>query len=165
MARLLIIGLPGAGKTQLAWRLAQELGVPHIEADRLFWISDRRENPEFRKLVRLRLEEKNWVFEGHFSKVQDIALPRAQAVIWLKPPFFVVLYRFLRRSWRHPQRGGTLSWLLTHRRSSTEIFRAAIQRASSAGLFTLTTQSGFNGLSQAQWAALRAALGLGLEKS
>ncbi|WP_273380985.1 AAA family ATPase [Symbiobacterium thermophilum] len=35
--RIVVIGSSGSGKTTLARELAMRLGVPHIEADALYW--------------------------------------------------------------------------------------------------------------------------------
>ncbi len=165
MERILIIGLPGAGKTTLARQIARDLGVPHIEADRLFWTADRQQDPEFRNKVRRGTEGKAWVFEGHFTKARDLVLPLADAVVWIDPPFAVVLFRFLKRRFEDASRPGTLRWLLSHRRASLAAFRSAFQEASSAGVFTLRIQSGSGAESHKHSEALKARLGLKSEKS
>ncbi len=159
MKRILVIGLPGSGKTTFARRLAARLWLPHLEADHFFWTEDFEEAPDFREKVSRAVSGGAWVFEGHFSKVKDLVLPRAEVVIWLNPAFPGVLYRYLKRHWTGPRRGGTLRWLLTHRRKSEAAFREAIQEASSKGVFTLVTQSA-DGETQMQSAEASNALGL-----
>lgn len=134
--------------------------LPHFEADRFFWTESLEEAPDFREKVRAAVAGEAWVFEGHFTKVKDLVLPRAEAVIWLKPPFPVVLWRFLKRGWSGPKRGGTLGWLLTHRAKSEADFREAIQSAKSRGVFTLVSQSGWEGATNSQSAASSTAFGL-----
>ena len=35
--RIAVVGTSGSGKTTLAHRLAQQLGIPHVELDALHW--------------------------------------------------------------------------------------------------------------------------------
>jgi adenylate kinase family enzyme len=140
--RIVVIGLPGAGKTTFARRLAAEKGLAHIEADRLFWTDGLREAPDFREKVQAAVEGDGWIFEGHFSKVKDLVLPRADEVIWLSPPFPVVLFRYLKRSFTGPRRGGTLAWLLTRRRQAVEMFQATMREAGSSGVSTRVIRPG-----------------------
>jgi adenylate kinase family enzyme len=163
--RILVLGLPGSGKSTFAASLAGESGLPHVEADRLFWTADGKENPRFVDDVREAVKRDAWIFEGHFTKVRGLVLPRAEAVVWLDPPFSRVLFRGLLRKWKEPSRPGALSKLFTQRSRSLTAFRDAIQQASSRGVFTLVSHSGLGEATHSQSEALRAALGLSCRKS
>lgn len=71
MARLHVIGAPGAGKSSLAAALAERLGLPHVEADDLFWAPTdppyRRSRPagEREALIAERLPPNGaWILSG-----------------------------------------------------------------------------------------------------
>jgi hypothetical protein len=62
-----------------------------------------------------------WILEGGPSLLR-LALPRADAVIWLDPPLFVRTWRLLRRPWVHLGRTrpelppGNIDWPLQQTR-------------------------------------------------
>lgn len=90
--KLILIGAPGSGKTNLARRLSKISHTPHLEADKIFWA---RKNLR-EELYRLTQEE-NWILEGHLSKHFDITFPRADKFLILTGQPKVFLLRALRR--------------------------------------------------------------------
>lgn len=151
--RILILGLPGSGKTTLARRLAARTGLPHVEVDTIFWTAERRENPEFLVQAEAAIAGDRWIVEGHFSKLKDRGLTRAECVVWLKPPWPLVAFRYVKR-------GGSLRWLVGHRPASEILFREAVNAARSAGVLTLVIQPGFFGGTHIVEKEISAALGL-----
>jgi adenylate kinase family enzyme len=97
-----VVGTSGSGKTDLARRLAGQLGCPHIELDALHWQPNWTEAPldEFRDSVRHAVEIDAWVVDGNYSVVRDIVWSRADTVVWLDYPLPVILWRLLRRTVR-----------------------------------------------------------------
>jgi adenylate kinase family enzyme len=102
--RVAIVGTSGSGKTILARRLAQRLGVPHIELDALHWEADWTPAPTevFRARVSRALDGDTWTTDGNYSAVRDITWSRADTVAWLDYAWPVVMgrvtWRTLRRS-------------------------------------------------------------------
>ncbi|SDF80733.1 Adenylate kinase [Blastococcus aurantiacus] len=98
VARILVVGSSGAGKTTMARALAERLGVPHTELDSLWhgpgWVP----RPEFEQDVEAMLTTGRWVTEYQYRPVKDRLLTRAEAVVWLDHPFWLVAGRLLRRS-------------------------------------------------------------------
>jgi len=102
MRRIHIIGSAGTGKTSLAEKLAQCLGIPHVELDDLHWEENWQEAELeiFRGRVHQALSGDAWVVDGNYSKVRDIVWERVQLVVWLDYGLMVAFWRLLRRSLR-----------------------------------------------------------------
>jgi adenylate kinase family enzyme len=88
--RILIVGLPGSGKSSLARQLSQEMQVPHIEVDK-YGINE----------VENEIRKTDWILEGHFTKVRSLVLPHVDRLIWLDPPLWKTHYRVLKRGLSH----------------------------------------------------------------
>ncbi len=100
--RVVVYGPTGSGKTTVAARIAQSIGVPHIELDAIFWKQNWTETPleQFRADVSSVLADHpyGWVCDGNYSRVRDLILPLADTVVWLHPPFRVAFWRLLKRT-------------------------------------------------------------------
>jgi len=102
MQRISVIGTSGSGKTTVAKRAAETLGVPHIELDELNWGPDWEEAPVevLREWVKNAIQGSGWVVDGNYSKVRDIVWRRADTVLWLDYPFYRTFLRLLWRTLR-----------------------------------------------------------------
>ena len=110
--RVAVIGTSGSGKTTLAARLADRLGVPHVELDALFWLPDWQEPDDdaFRARVEAALDGPGgWVVDGNYSRIQDLILGRVDTVVWLDVPLWTCLWRVTRRAVARA-RDGELLW-------------------------------------------------------
>lgn len=86
MARILILGCAGAGKTTLARQLGECMHAPVICLDAL-WESHGGGNnvATFKALVKEAHAKDHWISDGNFAQATfDIRLPRATLVIWLE---------------------------------------------------------------------------------
>jgi adenylate kinase family enzyme len=117
MQRISVIGTTGSGKTTVARRTAEALGVPHIELDALHWEPDWEEAPLdiFRERVSDAIRGDGWVVDGNYGMVRDIVWDRADTVLWLDYPF---LGTFLRLLWRTLRRMVTRERLWNDNRES-----------------------------------------------
>ena len=102
MPRIAVIGNTGSGKTTVASRAAEALGITHIELDALHWEPDWKEAPReiFRERVQNAVSEESWVADGNYSKSRDILWGRTDTIIWLDYPFHISFTRLLRRTIR-----------------------------------------------------------------
>jgi len=102
MQRISVIGTSGSGKTTVARRAAEALGVPHVELDALHWEPGWEEAPleVFRARVIDAIRGDRWVVDGNYSKVRDIVWGGADTVLWLDYPFHTLFMRLLLRTLR-----------------------------------------------------------------
>ncbi len=110
---IVIYGPACSGKSTLARRISQLVGLPHIELDEIFWQPEWVERPldEFRAEISVALSRcpDGWVMDGNYRRVRDLTLPLADTVIWLRPSFRVAFWRLLKRTVSRC-RDGTLLW-------------------------------------------------------
>ena len=102
MKRVSVVGSTGSGKTTFARELAQVLGVPFVELDALNWEADWAMAPEdrFRARVDTASRSDTWVIDGNYGGrgARDIVWPRADTVVWLDFPLWLILMRLTRRN-------------------------------------------------------------------
>lgn len=87
----------------MARRLAEALGVPHVELDALHWGPDwtPATSETFRERVRRATSGDAWVVDGNYrSKIGTLVWRRADTVVWVDPPRRLVMWRCLTRTVR-----------------------------------------------------------------
>jgi adenylate kinase family enzyme len=107
--RVLVAGVTGAGKTTLARRVGEILGLPHTELDGLYhgrgWVP----RPSFIHDVEAFTAEPAWVTEWQYTAVRGLLASRADTLVWLDLPPRVPLWRVFRRTVVRRFRG-TVLW-------------------------------------------------------
>lgn len=100
--RTAVVGTSGSGKTTLASRLAQRLGVLHVELDAIHWGPDWTPAPRdlFRERTAQALGGEAWTTDGNYSAVRDIVWSRADTVVWLDYPLPLIMVRVTGRTVR-----------------------------------------------------------------
>lgn len=90
MARTIVIGNSGAGKSWLATALSAILSVPAVDLDTLHWepggYGVRRDKHQAALDVRAAAQADKWIIEGVYGWLADMAVPRATALVWLDLP-------------------------------------------------------------------------------
>lgn len=100
--RIVVIGTTSSGKSTLAERIAKRFNLSFIELDALHWEPNWREAPVevFRERVSSAVQAPAWIVAGNYHVVRDLVWPKAEAVIWLDYPFFVILGQLLQRTFK-----------------------------------------------------------------
>lgn len=104
--RILIVGDSGRGKSTLAKRLSEELGIKHIELDDIFWekkFTVKRSKEVMHSMVQDVLDSNyEWVIEGSTRSMVSMCMEGADCIIHLRFRFlleqwFVVIRRGIKR--------------------------------------------------------------------
>ena len=103
MERVLIVGPCGAGKSTLAFTLADKTGLPLFHMDRLAWKEGWVDTPnaELREILRPIVAQDRWLIEGNYGSTLPDRLRRADTVVYLDYPIRICLARILRRWWKY----------------------------------------------------------------
>jgi adenylate kinase family enzyme len=103
MERVMVIGPCGAGKSTLAFALADRTGLPLFHMDKLAWKPGwvDRGNDELREILRSIVIRERWLIEGSYGSTLPDRLPYADSVVYLDFPIWLCLARILRRIWHY----------------------------------------------------------------
>jgi adenylate kinase family enzyme len=101
--RVLVIGSGGAGKSALARRLGERLGLPVLHLDALYWRAGWVPTPgdEWARRVGELVRRDAWVMDGNYGGTLDARLAACDTVVFLDLPRRVCLWRVVRRALRH----------------------------------------------------------------
>ena len=102
--RILVAGGSGAGKTTLARLISGELGVPHFEIDALHHGPNWEVREEFVSDVEEWTGKPAWVTEWQYRRTRSLLAARADLMVWLDLPRWLVLTRVSRRTVRRSVR-------------------------------------------------------------
>ena len=100
LQRIMIVGLPGAGKSTFARKLAHALQLPCYSIDRYYWKPNWKKYtvPEWMEIHRSLIEQPAWVIEGCAIKSSFMErFARSELVIYFKIPRGICLWRMVKR--------------------------------------------------------------------
>ena len=98
--RILVIGCSGAGKTELARKIAEHYQLPIIHLDQHYWRPGwvAPSDAEWRAQVEGLAAQPGWVMDGNYSGTLPLRLAVADAVVYLDMPRWLCILRVLRRT-------------------------------------------------------------------
>lgn len=93
------MGSPGTGKSTLAKRLHDVLGLPLIHLDQCYWKPNwqKREESEWHEIVANLVKGDEWIIDGNHRKTFELRLPTADVIIFLDIPRAICCWRVLKR--------------------------------------------------------------------
>jgi adenylate kinase family enzyme len=97
--RIVILGCAGSGKTKVARRIGERIGLPVICLDEMWRrFGPKRDLAAFRSSLLDAHAREAWISDGNFAQVSfDIRLPRAGLIVWLECPRIVCAWRACKR--------------------------------------------------------------------
>lgn len=101
--RIAIIGISGVGKSWLARRLSQKLGLPIVHYDTLCWDKNWTEvaEAEIKKRILDAIDTDGWILEGYINPAAQERLRAADIVLYLDYSGWRSVWGGLRRWWQH----------------------------------------------------------------
>lgn len=134
-----VVGTSGSGKSTFARRLAQQLSLPYIQLDALYWRANWQGTPddEFMEKIRKQLAShpQGWVLDGNYNRTKPVKWQEVECVIWLDYSFTRTLSQAIRRAFTRAWHKSEL-WPGTGNRES---FRQSFFSRDSILLWTLKT--------------------------
>jgi adenylate kinase family enzyme len=102
VARILVYGVTGSGKTTLAGQIAERTGLPWHSVDDLTWEPGWVEVPvdEQRRRIETICSGERWILDAAYGRWMDVPLGRADQIVALDYPRWLSLYRLVKRSTR-----------------------------------------------------------------
>jgi adenylate kinase family enzyme len=121
MQRVLVVGASGSGKSTVARALATKLRLPRVELDALHHGPDWVPRTTFAEDVDTATCGPAWVVDGNYAAVRELLWSRADTVVWLDLPRWLVEWQVVRRSlvrwvlrtelWNGNREPSPLAWL------------------------------------------------------
>ena len=113
--RVNVKGISGSGKSTFSRELAERLGVPYLELDAIHhgpnWTEASAEELQARVREFMANAPDGWVIDGNYeSKLGDLVLDAADAIVWLDLPLRLALRRLWRRTLTRIWSGNRESW-------------------------------------------------------
>lgn len=99
--RVLIAGTSGAGKSTLARDVAASQGLLYTEIDALFHGPNWQPRPTFLEDIDAVSSVEKWVVEWQYNSARPMLTARADTMLWLDYPRYLVMWRVTKRTvWR-----------------------------------------------------------------
>lgn len=103
MQRVLVLGIPGAGKSTFAQRMGAVLDLPVYHLDRYYWKPgwEASAPDEWQDKLKALLARDRWILDGNYRSTIPMRLEYADTVTYLDVPRLVALWRVLKRNTKY----------------------------------------------------------------
>ncbi|MHA2105846.1 MAG: hypothetical protein ACW981_20655 [Candidatus Hodarchaeales archaeon] len=99
LRRIAIWGPPSSGKSSLAVYLGKQIKIPVYHSDIYLGIEwDKIQNEILDEKVFSLIKKREWLIDGNFAEFRKEVLRRAQLIIILDLPFYILAFRLLTRT-------------------------------------------------------------------
>jgi adenylate kinase family enzyme len=97
-----VVGNSGSGKSTVGRAVAASLGLPYVELDAIYHLAGWEDLPDDQLVAAVdsRTTGDGWVVDGNYSSTLDLVWSRADTVIWLDLPRWLVMRQVIGRSVR-----------------------------------------------------------------
>jgi adenylate kinase family enzyme len=100
--RIILLGNAGAGKSTMARRLMNGRSIPRLSLDEIAWAEGTERKPLEESVQALRSfidDNEQWIIEGCYSDLVEVALPFCEELRFLNPGIEVCVENCLKRPW------------------------------------------------------------------
>lgn len=100
---IMVMGCAGAGKSDLAKRIAEITGLRLIHMDPFYykpnWLLREAEDVKALALAAIKID--GWVFDGNHSETHEIRAEKSEIIIWVDIPRWRCFYNVFYRAWKY----------------------------------------------------------------
>lgn len=100
--KIILLGNAGAGKSTMARRLINGRSIPRLSLDEIAWAEGTERKPLEESVEYLRKfidDNEQWIIEGCYSDLVEVALPFCDELRFLNPGIEVCVEHCLKRPW------------------------------------------------------------------
>ncbi len=106
MKKIMVIGCPGSGKSELSRELGMLTGIRVFHMDRLFWKPGWKESSHKELMDKISgiLPLGSWIIDGNYLRTMDMRIDASDTIIFLDIPLLYCLWGVIRRRFKYRNR-------------------------------------------------------------
>jgi adenylate kinase family enzyme len=101
MNKIIVVGTTGSGKSTFCKSLNSKLDYKYFQLDQLYWKPNwcgSTDDEFFPKIEAIIKQNEKWIIDGNYGRSMGITWPKADTVIWIDYPFWLVFYQNFSRA-------------------------------------------------------------------